>query len=154
MFAHDVLSAPARPLPKAAANHVPARRAWADLFPETAQPNAELSLVMVWGTWSAHSPMALTDLEQARDYFRAQSMDVDVAMANDIGSRPENVRAMLDRYDIRSSPHWAFILGAFQADRGAQPSPSTLLFRHGELIDRRLGAQTFEQLRDWISELK
>jgi hypothetical protein len=149
MFAHDVLSAPARLLPKAAANHVPERRTWADLFPETAQPNAELSLVMVWGTWSAHSPMALTDLERARDYFSAQSMDVDVAMANDIGSRPEDVNAMLDRYDIdlRRIP---LSSARFKLTEGHNQSPATLLFRNGELIDRRLGAQTFEQLRDWI----
>ena len=150
MFAHDVLSAPARPLPKAAANHVPARRTWADLFPETSQPKAELSLVMVWGTWSAHSPMALSDLERARDYFSAQSMDVDVAMANDIGSRPEDVNAMLDRYDIdlRRIP---LSPARFKLTEGHNQSPATLLFRNGELIDRRLGAQTFEQLRDWIN---
>jgi hypothetical protein len=28
--------------------------------------------------------------------------------------------------------------------------PTTLLFRGGVLVDRRLGAQTFEQLRDWV----
>ena len=28
--------------------------------------------------------------------------------------------------------------------------PTTLLFRDGMLIDRRLGAQSFERLRDWV----
>jgi hypothetical protein len=153
MFAHDVLSAPARPLPTAAANHVPARRTWSDLFPETAQPAAELSLVMVWGTWSAHSPIALADLQHARDYFRAQSMNVDVAMANDIGSRPEDITSMLARYniDLKRIP----LSGdRFTLTEAHNQSPTTLLFKDGQLIDRRLGAQTFEQLRDWIAELK
>jgi thioredoxin-like negative regulator of GroEL len=30
--------------------------------------------------------------------------------------------------------------------------PTTLLFRNGTLIDRRLGAQTFEALREWVAE--
>ena len=28
--------------------------------------------------------------------------------------------------------------------------PTTLLFRDGVLIDRRLGAQSFERLQEWI----
>ena len=28
--------------------------------------------------------------------------------------------------------------------------PTTLLFRDGQLVDRRLGAQSFERLREWI----
>jgi hypothetical protein len=28
--------------------------------------------------------------------------------------------------------------------------PTTLLFRDGVLIDRRLGAQSFERLREWV----
>jgi thioredoxin-like negative regulator of GroEL len=28
--------------------------------------------------------------------------------------------------------------------------PTTLLFRDGVLVDSKLGAQTFEQLRTWI----
>jgi thioredoxin-like negative regulator of GroEL len=28
--------------------------------------------------------------------------------------------------------------------------PTTLLFRDGALIDRKLGAQSFETLRDWV----
>jgi hypothetical protein len=28
--------------------------------------------------------------------------------------------------------------------------PTTLLFDGSRLIDRRLGAQTFEELRDWV----
>jgi hypothetical protein len=153
MFAHDVLSAPARPLPNAVSNHVPAQRRWSDLFPETRQPGNELSLVMVWGTWSAHSPIALADLQRARDYFKAESLDVGVMTANDIGSRPHDIRAMLDRYQIEL-PRIQLSPERFTLTEAHNQSPVTLLFRDGELIDRRLGAQTFEQLRDWVADAK
>ncbi len=151
MFAHDVLSAPARPLPNATSNHVPARRGWSDLFPETQQPKTELSLVMVWGTWSAHSPIALADLQRARDYFNSEQLDVEVMMATDIGSRPEDVTAMLGRYQIHL-PRIRLSAERFTLTEAHNQSPTTLLFRNGELIDRRLGAQTFEQLREWITD--
>src|SRR5688500_12248998 len=50
MFASDVLSAPARPLP-ATSDRVPQKRSWSQIFPETPAPAHHLSVVMVWGTW-------------------------------------------------------------------------------------------------------
>jgi hypothetical protein len=34
---------------------------------------------------------------------------------------------------------------------GRNQMPTTLLFRGDRLIDRRLGAQTFDELRDWVT---
>ena len=32
--------------------------------------------------------------------------------------------------------------------------PTTLLCRDGQLVDRRLGAQSFERLREWIEHTR
>jgi hypothetical protein len=152
MFAHDVLSAPARPLPSQAL-HVPAGRTWADIFPETPVPGHELSLVMVWGVWSAHSPRALQDLQQARAYFQQQALDVDVLTATDPGSSQPDIERMLADYQI-DMPQIPLAADRLALTEGHNQIPTTLLFRDGRLIDRRLGAQTFPELRSWIAAVQ
>lgn len=150
MFASDVLSAPARPL-SANPQHVPEQRDWTDLFPETAKPQNHLNLVLVWGTWSAHSPNALLDLQRAREYFEQHAIDVGVLTATDPGSLQSDITRLLTKYQVQLpriplSAHRLFLTEAHNQ------IPTTLLFRGDELIDRRLGAQTFEQLRDWVAD--
>src|SRR6266851_2617649 len=68
MMAEHVLDAAERPLGQTD-QHLPARIAWSDVFPETPVPSKSLALVTVWATWSAHSPDALIDLQRAsRDF--------------------------------------------------------------------------------------
>jgi hypothetical protein len=148
LLAHDVLSAPARPLP-ATALHIPARRTWPDLFPETAAPGHRQNLVMVWGTWSAHSPDALRDLQRARDYFEQNSLDVGVLTATDPGSQQADIDRMLAENHI-TLPRIPLAAERLALSEAHNQIPTTLLFRDGRLVDRRLGAQTFEQLRDWV----
>jgi hypothetical protein len=148
MFAMDPLSAPAHPLPRLS-QQVPARRTWSDVFPETQRPKHALNLVLVWGTWSAHSPMALQDMQKARDYFKQKQLDVGVSTATDPGSIPSDVTRMISEYhidlpSIKLDPHRLVLTEAHNQ------IPATLLFRDGELIDRKLGAQSFEQLRTWV----
>ncbi|MGH7470788.1 MAG: hypothetical protein ACRENP_22810 [Longimicrobiales bacterium] len=149
MFAHDVLSVPARPLP-ASALTVPAQRSWPDIFPETAAPAHELSLVMVWGVWSAHSPNALIDLQRANAYFKQQALDVGVLTATDPGSKQPDIDRMLADYKI-ALPRIPLAPGRLALTEAHNQIPTTLLFRDGRLIDRRLGAQSFEELRSWIA---
>lgn len=149
VMADHVLAAPERPLP-ATDQHVPAHREWADVFPETARPSHRLNLVTVWGTWSAHSPDALRDLQQARQYFNEHAVDIDVATATDPGSRPADVASLRRRYDI-SLPEIPLGAPRLSLTEANNQVPATLLFRDGLLIDRRLGAQTFEALRDWVA---
>lgn len=149
MMASDVLSVPERPLP-AAPLALPSRRAWNDLFPETARPDHRLSLVMVWGTWSAHSPIALRDLQRARDYFAGSGVDVGVMTATDPGSREDDVTRLLRRHAIQL-PRIPLAPRRLLLTEAHNQSPTTLLFRDGILIDRRLGAQTFDELRAWVA---
>jgi hypothetical protein len=149
MMASDVLTVPAVPLP-AVSQQVPARRAWSDIFPETARPAQSLTLVMIWGTWSAHAPMALAALERARAWFAEQRIDVSVAMATEPASLEVEVRGMLDRYAI-DLPRIPLASERLALTEGHNQNPTTLLFRDGELVDLRMGAQTLEQLRDWVA---
>ena len=149
MMASDVLSAPARPLP-VSPQQVPARREWSDLCPETAAPSG-VSLVMVWSTWSAHSPDALLDLQRARESFARQSLDVGVMTATDPGSLEPDIARLLGNHRVRLQriPLAPERLTLTEANNQI---PTTLLFRGGELVDRRLGAQTAEQLERWVAE--
>jgi hypothetical protein len=149
MMADNVLGAAERPLPTTD-QHVPARRAWADMFPETELPAHRLNLVTVWGTWSAHSPDALLDLQRARQYFEKQSIDVGVMTATDPGSRRADITGLLQRYHI-ALPEIPLAGRRLTLTEAHNQIPTTLLFRDGVLIDRRLGAQTYDSLRAWIA---
>jgi hypothetical protein len=150
MMASDVLTARARPLPDRP-QQVPALRGWSDLFPETTAPTAGMSLVMVWSTWSAHSPDALLDLQRAREAFARRSLDVGVMMATDPGSLEPDVERMLRNHDV-GVRRIALAPERLALTEANNQIPTTLLFRDGRLIDRRLGAQTAEQLERWVAE--
>jgi hypothetical protein len=149
MMAKDVLSAPARPLP-ATPQQVPARRGWSDVFPETPLPKSALSVVLIWSTWSAHSPDALLDLQRARAYFAQQSMDIGVLTATEPGSLEADIALLLKRHEIQL-PRIPLAVDRLRLTEAPNQIPTTLLFRDGQLIDRRLGAQTFDALREWIA---
>src|SRR5204862_1045346 len=57
MMAAGVLDVPAAPL-RATTDSLPARRVWEDIFPETPAPRTDLTLVLIWAPWSAHSRQA------------------------------------------------------------------------------------------------
>jgi hypothetical protein len=149
MIASGVLNVPARALPSPLV-YLPRRRAWSDLFPETARPDHRLNLVMVWGAWSAHSPTALSDLQRAREYFTRHAYDVGVLTATDPGSREDDVARLLRRHAIRL-PRIPLAPRKLTLTEAHNQIPTTLLFRGGWLIDRRLGAQSFDQLREWVA---
>jgi hypothetical protein len=148
VIASDFMNVPTRPL-RADRDRIPPDLAWGDVFPETPAPAQHVNLVMVWSTWSAHSPEALMWLQQARDYFADQRKDVAVMTAIEPATRPEDAAAMRRRYgialtDIRLDPQ------RFTRTAAKNQIPTTLLFRDGKLAGSRLGAQSFAELRDWV----
>ena len=148
MMARDVLSAPARPLPSRPQN-VPARRSWSDLFPETTRPSARTSVVMLWSTWSAHSPDALIDLQRARVEFGRKRLDVDVMTATEPGSLEPDIARLVGNHGI-TLPRIPFGAPRLGLTEAKNQIPTTLLFRDGVLVDRKLGAQTAAQLEEWV----
>lgn len=149
MMATGVLEAPARPLP-ASTDPMPAVRPWSALFPET-RPAPGISLVLVWAPWSAHSPDALIAFDQARDYFARVGLAIGLFMATEPVSLESDIRRMLDQNTVKLqriplAPERLWLTEAHSQ------IPATLLFRDGELLDRRLGAQSFEELLAWVRQ--
>jgi hypothetical protein len=147
MLGRHILDAKARPL--GTPRLLPASRRWKDIFPETPRPKPALALVMVWGTWSAHSPMALVQLGRARDRFKEERIDIAVLHATDPGSREGDVRETIDRARVSIgripiAPHRLWLTEAHNQ------IPTLLLFRNGRLIDRRLGARDASELHEWV----
>jgi hypothetical protein len=147
MFASDVLSEPAKALPRP--QRLSESRTWNDVFPETQLPRHELNLVVVWGTWSAHMPDALRDLDKAREFFAASSMDVGVMTATDpVSAEPDIVRILGAAND--RLPRIQLAPERLRLTEMHNQNPTALLFRDGKLVDRRLGPQSFEDLKEWI----
>jgi hypothetical protein len=148
MMASNVLAAPATALP-ASPEPLPERRTWQDIFPETPAPHG-LRLVMIWAPWSAHSLEAFRNLQQARDYFRERGVSVEFVAAADPSSPERDVQSQIADFQV-TLPHIPISQRGLALTEARNQMPTTLLFRDGALIDRRLGAQSFTALRDWIA---
>lgn len=147
VVARNVLSEPPEPLPPLPSEA--AAPSWLDVFPDVPQPENRFSLVLIWATWSAHSPRALEDLTRARAEMRGSNGDVSIFTATDPGTRSDDALRLATAYGptlsrIRLRPDRLLLT------EGQNQMPVTLLFEHGKLISRRLGAQTSAQLVAWI----
>jgi len=148
MMASRVLDVAPVPLP-AASESLPEQRSWSDIFPETPAPQGRLTVVLIWAPWSAHSREAFSELEQARDYLAARVPGLTVLAAADPGSAEGDIREQLTAFHV-SVPRVPLSAQGLVQTEARNQMPTTLLFRDGTLIDRRLGAQSFERLRDWV----
>ncbi|HEX5070700.1 MAG TPA: hypothetical protein VFV78_10855 [Vicinamibacterales bacterium] len=149
MFASDFLNLPASPLP-APGGELSPDRVWRDVFAERDRPNTAYTMVLIWSTWSAHSPIALDDMQRARAYFRDQHYDLTVLSAAEPASQPDDVTLLLSRNNI-TLPSIPVTPAGLAQTEGRNQMPTTLLFRGDRLIDRRLGAQSFDELVDWVT---
>jgi len=153
MFASNVLSVPATPLSKSSVAPLPLERSWADIFPDSKQPASDYTMVLIWSSWSAHSPIALADMQRARDYFRDERLSVSVSAAPEPASERPDVDRLLARAGV-NLPSIPITPAGLAQTEGRNQMPTTLLFHGKELIDRRLGAQTFDELRDWVTKIR
>jgi hypothetical protein len=148
MFASNVLGLPASPLPRTS-GALPADRSWRDVFPGSDPPRTAYTLLLIWSSWSAHSPAALSDLQRTREYFRQEGFDLTVLTAAEPASQIADVDLLLTRNRI-DLPSISITPAGLALTEGRNQMPTTLLFHGERLIDRRLGAQTFDELRDWV----
>jgi hypothetical protein len=148
VIASNVLSAPPSPLP-AVTSRVPRRPLWSEIFPETDWPDHPVDVVAVWGTWSAHSAFALSQLQLAREELSKRGVDIGTFAAVDPGSSPKDVAMLLARHGI-SLPQVPLDPLRLPLTEGQNQIPAILLFRNRRLLDRRLGAQSAESLEEWI----
>lgn len=150
MFAANVLSAPERPLPDPG-DRLPAARNWSDVFPETPQPEPDLALVLIYSSWSAHTPDALRDLKQVDQEFRASNADVAVLTTIERSSRREDVDRLRRQGDF-TLPEIPLAPDRLALTEALNQIPTTLLFKDGVVVGHRLGAQTADELRAWVRE--
>jgi hypothetical protein len=114
MMASGVLDVPVRSLP-AVAEPLPEKRDWNDIFAATPRPEHQLNVVMIWAPWSAHSQIAFTQLDEARDYFARERAARCAAIAR-IGA---DAGEKSDAHDIAGSRWRARGREAWRADCGA-----------------------------------
>ena len=150
MFASNFLGLPAAPLPNGGGTPLAADRVWHDIFSGTDQPATPYTMVLIWSSWSAHSPVALADMQRARDYFRSTGTGVTVLTATEPASQPADISLLLAR-NLISLPSIPLTPAGLAQTEGRNQMPTTLLFRGDKLIDRRLGAQTFDELCEWLA---
>src|SRR5439155_13662861 len=147
MMASNVLDVPTQSFP-AVSEALPDDRTWEEIFPET--PSAKgLRLVMIWAPWSAHSLEAFTNLGLAREHFALRGVPVEILAAPDPGSRESDISDQLRDFQV-TIPRIPLSQTSLALTEARNQMPTTLLFRDGVLVDRKLGAQSFEQLRDWV----
>jgi WD40 repeat protein len=147
VMAKDVLSASERPLPASAQAVVQPRR-WGDVFPEAPLPRGA-TVVLVWGTWSAHAPMALHAFREAADLVGVAGSEVTLAMATDPGSREADIARFVKQAVIRV-PRLSLDVTRFVASGAHNQNPTYILFRDGVLAERRLGALDAGELAEWV----
>lgn len=152
MMASNVLSLPAQKL-NGAPGPVPVKRSWNDLFPETPEPRHRYNVVMVWATWSAHSPDALRHLQTVERVWNARGMDIKVMMATDPGSHQADIDRML-RDNRITLPRIPLAVSRLALTEATNQVPVTLLFRDGVLVGRKLGAQTAAELTEWVGGMR
>lgn len=147
MMASSVLDLPAAPMHSAASASLPEHRTWQDIFPTTqAAAGSGVQVVLIWAPWSAHSQIAFNELQQAREYFGDR---IGVYAAADPTSAESDVVRQLRDFRV-TIPRLPLSSRGLELTEARNQMPTTLVFRDGRLVDRRLGAQTFESLKGLI----
>ena len=148
MMASNVLDIPAQPLPTAA-EPLPKRRTWNDIFPGAARPKEQVNVVLIWAPWSGHSQIAFTELEKVKQQFA--NADVSFGEAPDPGSSEAEITRQLGVFQV-NVPRIPMTSKGLALTEGRNQMPTTLLFKNGVLVGSKLGAQTQEELQRWIDD--
>jgi hypothetical protein len=149
MMAAGGLDLPAVPLTTASTPTLPERRTWNDIFPGTpSKPGVQL--VLIWAPWSAHSQIAFDALKDFVALSEAKGDKPEVYAAADPTSPRSDVQRQLSDFRVKL-PSLPLTARGLELTEARNQMPTTLLFRDGLLIDRRLGAQSLENLQSWIA---
>jgi len=144
MMASGVLDLPAAPLNTASSPSLPERRTWNDIFPNATAPQG-VQLVLIWAPWSAHSQIAFDALQQ----LVALHLPLTAYAAADPTSPASDVQRQLKDFHV-TIPSLTLTARALTLTEARNQMPTVLLFRDGILIDRKLGAQAFTDLKPWV----
>jgi hypothetical protein len=147
MMVEDVLEA--RPVPlRSFRDSVDVVSRWNELFRDR-RVGERLSLVVVWAPWSAHSPEAFEALADAQSQLSRGGDRIGIYLAVDPFSSVAQANALLARHGIRI-PRVTLSPEYFGATGGHNQLPSTLLFVGDSLVSVRLGAQSLQDIENWL----
>jgi hypothetical protein len=111
---------------------------------------AEYSVLLIWAPWNSHSPEALQSFDDVSRRLSNQSLAFGVA-ADPVSSR-YGLAWFLLHHEI-STRILTLRPAAVVRTVAMNQLPATMLFRRGRLIDHRLGAQSEEELEEWIRQV-
>src|SRR3954453_12666667 len=123
---------PERPLPSPE-SPLPAARTWTRLFPAASAQAHDLSIVLIWAPWSAHSPFALQQFQLAKDALGASRLDVGAYTSLALTGNSDDAAAMLRR-NAPSLPLLRLDSDRFMKTEAVNQIPSLLLFDRGRLV--------------------
>lgn len=146
VMASNVLAGPERPA-ETTGNAL--AQSWDELFAPAPRPTQPLSLVLLWASWSAHSDYAVRSLADAGQRFDSQALPVGIFTAVDPSSSRDDVNRELNHAGVRVR-ELPFSIGGLIRTEAVNQSPTILLFRGDRIIDRRLGAQSADELFQWV----
>ena len=148
MIARNVLRVPPRSLP-AVGSELPEHRLWSNIFPAVSRPAHQLNVVLVWGMWSAHSPIALMDFRDAERALLSHGSDVGMETALEPGT-PETMASKILQDVSVQLPRLPLSPPQFYLTEARNQIPTVLLFRDDNLIASHLGPMTSSVLQDWV----
>jgi hypothetical protein len=95
----------------------------------------------------------LRETHKLAQHARDIGIDLQVFTTLEPGSRSADAVALRRRHQIGQLDSIDLSADRVQLTQGHNQIPALLLFCRRQLIDRRLGAQSFDALREWVLEM-
>jgi hypothetical protein len=149
MMASNVLDVPARPLPSVS-EALPKHRTFSQVFPNVDRLEETFDVVLIWAPWSAHSGIAFEELDKTKAYFDENGGGVRFMQAADPANGESEIERQLAKFQT-TVPRFAITQQGLALTQARNQMPTTLLFKNGDLIGEKLGAQTVAELKSWIA---
>ncbi len=151
MMATEFLKNPSSPLPDPPPVPAAKKVQLDPLFHGVTPPSKRVVLVNFWAGWCVHCRQELPTLERVRQYIRQKGLDAEIVGA----CEPSSFKSDRDKVirDRNLTLPQVDIQPKDLADFGVQMFPTNEMFVDGKLVERRYGAQTYDQFIEWFEKL-
>jgi hypothetical protein len=150
VVADNILTLPETPLSAA-----PIPETWPSLTAldlDSGPTPTELTLLLVWSTWSAHSAAALMALQQSVDEMRSSLGSVRVMTAVDQQRERVDAARLLQQSGI-TIPFVPIRTAGLHHTGALNQMPCLLAFSGRDFVGSMLGAHSADEIRTWVSQL-
>lgn len=152
MMASNFLKNPAQPLPQPRTAAVVEKQLnLKQLYQTGSPPNHHVVLVNFWAGWCVHCRQELPTLERVRQYLRQKGLDAEIVGA----CEPSSFKSDRDRviHDRNLTLPQVDIRPKDLADFGVPMFPTNEMFVDGKMVERRYGAQSYDQFIEWFEKM-